>query len=249
MSTFQKKLDNQNIAVVGGSSGIGFGAAQALLESGANVTIVSSSPHKVDDAKSRLKASVQDGRTLQGAVGDVRDEAGFVALLQSLAPLDHLVFSSVDKIIRGPLASLELADAQHLFGVKFWGAVTVGKAVLKHDIIRAGGSLVLTSGMAAVKPGKNAAVGGALNAGVITFTKGLACELAEKKIRVNTVVPGMVKTELWDKLGKSKEQQRSEYEDLSQKLPVGFVADPMDIAEAWWHGTVRRYGGMKYGGV
>lgn len=195
--------------------------------------ILSTSLQKVEDAKSKLKQAVQEGRTILGVVGDVRDEVEFVAILQNLAPLDHIIFSSVDKIIRGPLVSLELSEAQHLFGVKFWGAVVVGKAVLKHNIIRPGGSLVLTSGMAAIKPGKNAAVGGALNAGVITLTKGLASDLADKKIRVNTVVPGLVKTELWDKLGKSKEQQKSEFEDMSAKLPVGFVAEPSDIAEAY----------------
>jgi hypothetical protein len=60
-------------------------------------------------------------------VGDVRNEAAFVQLLQKLAPVDHIVFSGVDKIIRGALENLNLEDAKHLFGVKFWGAVTVGK--------------------------------------------------------------------------------------------------------------------------
>lgn len=41
--------------------------------------------------------------------------------------LDHVIFSGVDKIIRGRLEDMELEDAKWLFGVKFWGAVTVGK--------------------------------------------------------------------------------------------------------------------------
>jgi hypothetical protein len=60
-------------------------------------------------------------------VGDVRDEEGFTKLLLSLAPLDHIVFSGVDLIIRGPLANADLNEAKHLFGVKFWGSVVVGK--------------------------------------------------------------------------------------------------------------------------
>jgi hypothetical protein len=48
----------------------------------------------------------------------------------SLAPLDHIVFSSVDVIIRGDLASADLDEAKHLFGVKFWGSVVVGKGGL-----------------------------------------------------------------------------------------------------------------------
>jgi len=70
------------------------------------------------------------GGTVQGLVGDVRDEAAFTKLLLLLAPLDHLVFSSVDKIIRGPLAEADLEEAKHFFGVKFWGSFVVGKGEL-----------------------------------------------------------------------------------------------------------------------
>jgi NAD(P)-dependent dehydrogenase (short-subunit alcohol dehydrogenase family) len=87
--------------------------------------------------------------------------------------------------------------------------------------------------MAAVKPGKGAAVGGALNGGVISLTKGLASDLSEKKIRVNCVVPGLVQTELWDSMGKTKEQQKEDFEKAAKALPVGFVSTPQDIAEAY----------------
>jgi NAD(P)-dependent dehydrogenase (short-subunit alcohol dehydrogenase family) len=70
-----------------------------------------------------------------------------------------------------------------------------------------------------------------LNGGVLSFTKGLAGDLAEKGIRVNVVTPGMVKTELWGKLGQTEEQQEKIFEET--KLPVGFVATPDDIAEAY----------------
>lgn len=106
-------------------------------------------------------------------------------------------------------------------------------ALLKYDIVREGGSLTLTSGTAGLKPGKGAAVGGALNGGVLSLTKGLAADLSEKKIRVNTVVPGLVKTPLWDKQGKSPDEQKEIFNTASQKLPVGFVAGPEHIAEAY----------------
>jgi len=72
----------------------------------------------------------------------------------------------------------------------------------------------------------------------LSLTKGLASELTDKKIRVNTVVPGLVQTELWDKLGKSKEEQKKTFEDGGKKLSVGFVATPEHIAEAYLY-TVR----------
>jgi len=222
------KLIGKKIIVVGGTSGIGFGAAQAFLDAGAIVTVISSNPDNVNDAIKRLNSPHASGK-----VGNVREEEAFVDLLKSLAPVDHIVFSGVDKIIRGKLEELDLNDAKHLFGVKFWGSLLIGKAAAKYDLIKPGGSLTLTSGGAALKPGKGAAAGGALNGGVISLTKGLAGDLSDKKIRVNVVVPGLVITELWDKLGKSKEQQKEQVAQAETKLPVGFVATPDDIAEAY----------------
>ncbi|OAP58144.1 hypothetical protein AYL99_07234 [Fonsecaea erecta] len=228
MGGFRDKLENQRIVVVGGSTGIGFGAAAALLDVGAHVTIISSSPAKLESALQKLASP-----NAKGIVADVRDEAAFTETLRSLAPVDHLVFSAVDNIIRGKLEDQNLDDAKHLFGVKFWGAVITGKVLLKYDIVRRGGSLTLTSGTAGIKPGKNAAIGAALNGGVLSLTKGLAADLAEKKIRVNTVVPGLVKTPLWDKQGKTPAEQEEIFNKASQNLPVGFVATPEHIAEAY----------------
>jgi len=107
------------------ASSIGFGAAEILLDVGAHVTIISSSADRVEQAVKRL-----GGRNVDGKVGDVRDEKAFTELLKSLAPVDHVVFSGVDKIIRGNLADADLDEAKHLFGVKFWGSIVVGKGKL-----------------------------------------------------------------------------------------------------------------------
>jgi NAD(P)-dependent dehydrogenase (short-subunit alcohol dehydrogenase family) len=151
MAKFVNKLVGKDIIVVGGTSGfvslsplhnfhanqqltkplqssIGYGAASAFLASGAHVTVISSSPARVDAAVSRLSQE-HDGPHIAGAVADVRDEAAFVEVLRGLAPVDHVVFSGVDRIIRGKLAEMDLEEAKWLFGVKFWGAVVVGKGM------------------------------------------------------------------------------------------------------------------------
>jgi hypothetical protein len=76
----------------------------------------------VNDAVKRLNSP-----NASGVVGNVRDEEVFIEVLRKLAHVDHIVFSGVDKIIRGKLEDLNLDEARHLFGVKFWGAVTIGK--------------------------------------------------------------------------------------------------------------------------
>lgn len=136
------------------------------------------------------------------------------------------MFSGVDKIIRGKLEELELEDAKFFFWFKFWGAVVVGKAVMRHNLIRPGGSLTLNSG------NRNSA-GGALNGAVLSLTKGLASDLAEKKTSVNCVVPGLMQTQLWDKLDKTAEEKKELYESAAEKLPVGLVGMPEDVAKVY----------------
>ncbi|KAK0775888.1 hypothetical protein LTR91_005053 [Friedmanniomyces endolithicus] len=254
------KLKGKKIVVVGGTSGIGHGAALALLEHGAHVTIVSSS-------EQRVKSVVEDigNPNLHGKVGNVREEESFIELLRSLAPIDHLVFSGVDKVRDFDMFhhqhSLQLAsrsrqtcrsrylskanfdECKHLFGVKFWGAAICGKAAAKYDIISSGGSLTLTSGTGAMMPGKTASIGGALNAGLFTMTQGLALELADKRIRVNCVVPGIVSTELWDKMGTigKGDEQAQKLEAMGKKLPVGFCATGEHIAEAYLYAVRADY--------
>lgn len=225
------------------TNSIGFGAAEILLEAGARVVVISSSEERVQEAVKRLRESLSDPDTdrVEGRVGNVRDEPATVDLLLSLAPLDHLIFSSVDKIIRGPFADADLDEAKYLFGVKFWGSIVVAKAVAKHPIVKPGGSLTLTSGGAALRPRRGAALGSALNGGLITITQALADELADKKVRVNTVVPGLVVTELWDKLGHSEEKKAEIFDQSAKELSVGFVATPEHIAEAYLYAVRADY--------
>lgn len=199
--------------------------------------MISSKQTHVEDAVTRLNAHIAETDPslppAGGLTGDLRDEESFTSLLRSLAPVDHVIFTSVDSVIRGPLATTDLADARHLFGVKFWGSVLVAKALAAHDIVSPGGSLTLTSGTAALRPGRDMAVGAALNGGVMSLTQGLAAELARKRMRVNTVVPGLCRTELWDKLGHSREAQEGVLEKGARELSVGFVGRPEDVAEAY----------------
>ena len=142
MVNSKDKLAGKKIVVVGGSSGlvhravlfvvldiianalrIGNGAALALLEHGAHVSIISSSENRVNEVLKKINHP-----NLQGKVGDVRDENNYTEVLRSLAPVDHLIYSGVDKIIRGAIAEADLEDAKFYFGVKFWGSALTGKS-------------------------------------------------------------------------------------------------------------------------
>jgi hypothetical protein len=95
-----------------------------LASRDSHVVIISSSPEKVSHAVTRLRASSPENSHIEGIVVSVTDSDKYVETLLSLAPIDHLVYSAIDFIFRGPLDEVELSRAKEAFDIKFWGAVT-----------------------------------------------------------------------------------------------------------------------------
>jgi NAD(P)-dependent dehydrogenase (short-subunit alcohol dehydrogenase family) len=119
-----------------------------------------------------------------------------------------------------------LDEARRLFDVRFWGAV----AAVRHAAsrIRAGGSIVLTSGTVAVRPSAGAALVAGGAAAIEGLTRGLAVELAP--VRVNAVRPGAVHTPMWDAI---PEPRRSALLGaLAERTITKTVGEPDQIAAA-----------------
>ena len=100
-----------------------------MLEAGAHVTIISSSQDRVNEVLKKV-----NNPNLEGKVGNVRDEAAYTEVIRSLAPVDHLIYSGVDKIIRGAIAEADLEECKYYFGVKFWGSALTGKSMSNNHI-------------------------------------------------------------------------------------------------------------------
>ena len=214
-------LENSAVLVIGGSSGIGFAVAEAALRQGARVVIASSSSSRLARARERLKG----GETVPL---DVADEAAVSDYFANSGDFDHVVFTAADwaQVDHKSFAEIDLAAADELFRVRFWGAV----AVAKHAAARivAGGSLILTNGMAAHRPQKGLAIATAMAGAVEHLVHGLAVELAP--VRVNGVCPGAIVTEAWDDVPASfraVQEQR-----LSRHL-VPRAGTPAEAAEAY----------------
>jgi NAD(P)-dependent dehydrogenase (short-subunit alcohol dehydrogenase family) len=213
-------VENQKIVVVGGSSGMGLATARSAALEGAEVTIASSSQARIDAALTELPDSCA------GAVVDVRDEAQIAALFERVAELDHVVFTAGDAFTPRPLADLSLGDARAIFGVRFWGAVTVAKYAAPR--IRPGGSIALTTGTVGQRPVPGAALAAAGAGAAEGLVRGLAAELAP--IRVNAVRAGAVRTPLWDAV--PEPQREALFTRLAQRTLTGTVGKPSEIAAA-----------------
>ncbi|MDH6134955.1 NAD(P)-dependent dehydrogenase (short-subunit alcohol dehydrogenase family) [Kitasatospora sp. MAA4] len=210
-------FEGQRVLVVGGTSGVGLATAAGFAAAGAEVTVVSRSQQKIDEALKSLGDRAQ-GRTL-----DIRDDEQVEHFLEAAGTFDHVVVSAA-VTPAGRADTLPLADAYAAMDSKFWGAYRISRRVS----IRPTGSLTLVSGYLSVRPGRASALQSAINAALEALARALALEFAP--VRVNAVSPGLLDTPIWDGLPEANRQ--SMFEAAVQKLPVRRVGQPEDVAEA-----------------
>lgn len=125
------------------------------------------------------------------------------------------------------LAATDLTKARQAFELRYWAALAAVKYASKN--IRKGGSIVLTTGVAGQRPLKGWVVAASVCGTIEALTRALALELAP--IRVNAVSPGVVRTNLWQSM--TVEEREHLYESVGNRLPVGRVGEPHDIAQAY----------------
>ncbi len=219
-------LDGKRIVVLGGSSGIGLATAQAAAREGASVVIASSRKTRVDQALATLPASTE------GQVVDLTDADAMQKLFARLGSFDHLVFTAGKTLQLGSLASMDVGAARRAFELRYWGAYLAAK--YGSGNIRAGGSIVFTSGTAGRRPRTGWTLVASVCAAMEGLTRALAVELAP--IRVNIVV----KTALWAEMAEA--DRETLYRRTAEKLPVGHAGEAEEIAEAYLYLMRQTYG-------
>ena len=113
------------------------------------------------------------------------------------------------------------------FEARFVGALSVVRAAAPS--LRAGGSIVLTSGNAGQRPGPGWALGASICGAMDALTRELALELAP--IRVNAVAPGVTRSPLWNNMSTTDLAQM--YHHIAATVPVGRLGEAEDVARAY----------------
>jgi NAD(P)-dependent dehydrogenase (short-subunit alcohol dehydrogenase family) len=223
-------LKNEHVLVVGGSRGIGAGAAVVAARAGALVSITYRSESKAANAVvSAIQDAGSEGLALQA---DVQSEAELSAAVETAVKKfgpPHGVVISAGVFEHRPIEEMTLDFWNRTIGINLTGTMLSVKAAAKHmRAAKAGGSIVIYTSTA----GQSGGGGGASayctsKAGQIMFMRSMAHELAADKIRVNCIAPAWTETDMaapsFQKLG---------YENVRKAFPLGRIGKVEDVANA-----------------
>ncbi|NGO48174.1 SDR family oxidoreductase [Streptomyces sp. YC419] len=211
---FDDRQGKRLVVVTGGTRGVGAGIARAFREAGAEVVACARRPPEVP----------VEGVEFMPL--DVRDPAAVRAFFDALPRLDVLVNNAGGAPYR-PLAETDAAERHaRVIELNLTAPLTVSLAAYEH-LKRARGSIVMIGSVSGTRPSPGTAAYGAAKAGLENLARSMAVEWAPD-VRVNTLVVGMVRTELSHLHYGDEEGIAS----VARTVPLGRLAAPSDIGEA-----------------
>lgn len=213
-------LEGKVIIVSGAARGLGLVQAEALLEAGATVHAIDRLPEPPSDSPFsivRRKASEDLGRSFNYHQLDVRDVPRLNEVVRDIAArhgrLDGLIAAAG---IQQETPALEYTaeDANRMLEVNVTGVFMTAQAVARQMVLLGrGGSLVLIASMSGTVANKGliCPAYNASKAGVVQLARNLAAEWGEHSIRVNTISPGYIVTDMVEALFLEYPERRTEW--------------------------------------
>jgi NAD(P)-dependent dehydrogenase (short-subunit alcohol dehydrogenase family) len=190
------KLQGRVALITGGDSGIGRAVAVDFAKEGADVCVVYLNEH--EDAKQTKKLVEQEGRTCLLIAGDIGDEQFCRQCIEhcvdELGKLDILVNNAGEQHPQPDLQHISAYQLERTFRTNIFAQFFMTKAALKH--LKPNSTIINTTSVTAYRGSGGLIDYAATKGAIVAFTRSLAENLADKKIRVNGVAPGPVWTPL-----------------------------------------------------
>ena len=221
-------LKDRIVIITGGAgvNGLGYATARLMAEHGARVAIL-------DLARAEpIAAAAAIGRDHLGLVADVTDkasgDAAVAAVLKTFGRVDALV-NNAGVTQAAKTLDITGADYDRILDVSLRGTLYMSQAVIPAMQRQQGGSIVCISSVSAQRGG--GILGGphysAAKAGVLGLARAMARELGGAGIRVNSIAPGLIETDIIK--GKLTPERKSE---IAETIPLARLGEAIDVAGA-----------------
>lgn len=200
MSDSRFSVKDKVTLVSGGSRGIGRALAAGFHQAGAQVVITGRDEESLTEAAQQMAGN---GRSVETMVCDVSD----VAAIQQMVDSVHQKYGRIDVLlnvagvnIRQPAMDFTEEQYDFVVDINLKGAFFVAQNVGRHMSHQGHGSIINIDSLNTYAPLKNVLPYAMSKGGVVMMTRGLAVELGSAGVRVNTIAPGFILTDLTQKL-------------------------------------------------
>lgn len=225
-------LDNKNIVIIGGTTGIGLSAAKAFIENDANIVVVGRNEESVLAAKKVLgnkaeaiSADATDADTAINAINSCIEKFG------SFDGLYHVAGGSGRKMGDGPLHELTLDGWNKTLALNLTSMMLSNQAAIKHFLAQKKGGAILNMGsVLGYSPSPNffsTHAYAAAKSAIIGFSKSVAAYYAKDNIRVNVIAPGLVETPMAQRA--ATDENILAFIKNKQPLDGGRIGHPGDL--------------------
>lgn len=222
-----QRLQGKVAVITGGNSGIGLASACLFAKEGAQVIVTARRQAVLDDAVRQIGHGAIG---IKGDVASLEHHAEVAAQVRERFGALDIYMANAGVVTSTPSQQVtpEQFDAQ--FNINTRGVFFGVQSIV--PLLRDGGSIILTSSLAATKVFEGHAVYAGSKSAIAAFARNWALELRARRIRVNVLSPGPVDTAIIGKLGVSEEQRPGFMQMLADMIPAGRVGEADELAQA-----------------
>ena len=220
-------LKGKTAIISGGSKGIGKAIAFKYAEASANVVICSRKKDNLDSAVAAAKASGLNIIGIECNTGDIESIKNVVdQTVNQFGKVDILVNNAAANPYYGPILKSEDSHWEKIWDINVKGYFNFVKACSNSMESNQYGKIINIASIAAKTPLDGLGVYNISKAAVVMLTKVLAKEMAASNIQVNTLAPGLIKTDF----SKALWEDESVYNEIIKSIPQGRMGEPEDIS-------------------